>query len=295
MEGMELRLGARKVFWGVAESNHLVDIVNQTDLVDNPDGESKLSQPMINLALFFENGTLDLFVLPGFRNRTFPGTAGRLRGPLSVGDAAYESGLKNRHIDFAGRFSHKTGAMDIALSGYSGTSREPNFTITPDASKLIADYPLIRQLGLELSYIADRWIWKMEAIGRRGKEQSFHAGVGGFEYTFYGISDSPADMIVFCEYSRDERELRSTFGMDNDLFLGVRANLNDSSNSAFMLGLSHDLDGHGDTWMIEGSTRMGSDWRIGIEGRLFRNIDAEDALFSIRHDSYLQLTVEAYF
>ncbi len=31
--GWELRTGIRKVFWGVTESNHLVDIINQTDLV----------------------------------------------------------------------------------------------------------------------------------------------------------------------------------------------------------------------------------------------------------------------
>ena len=36
----ELRLGVDRLFWGVAESNHLVDIVNQTDLVDHPYGEN---------------------------------------------------------------------------------------------------------------------------------------------------------------------------------------------------------------------------------------------------------------
>jgi len=30
----ELRVGIRKVFWGVTESLHLVDIINQTDLVE---------------------------------------------------------------------------------------------------------------------------------------------------------------------------------------------------------------------------------------------------------------------
>jgi hypothetical protein len=38
----DLYIGIRKVFWGVTESLHLVDVVNQTDLVENPDTEDKL-------------------------------------------------------------------------------------------------------------------------------------------------------------------------------------------------------------------------------------------------------------
>ncbi len=38
----ELRVGIDQVFWGVAESQHLVDIVNQVDFVEHPDGEAKL-------------------------------------------------------------------------------------------------------------------------------------------------------------------------------------------------------------------------------------------------------------
>ncbi|MSR15854.1 MAG: hypothetical protein EXR86_15155 [Gammaproteobacteria bacterium] len=51
----ELRAGVRRVFWGVAESNHLIDILNQTDLVENPDAEDKTwstdAQPGRNSAL----------------------------------------------------------------------------------------------------------------------------------------------------------------------------------------------------------------------------------------------------
>ena len=35
----ELKLGVGRVFWGVTESQHLVDIINQTDLVENSDTE----------------------------------------------------------------------------------------------------------------------------------------------------------------------------------------------------------------------------------------------------------------
>ena len=44
----ELRIGIDSVFWGVTESQHLVDIINQTDRVEGLDGEDKLGQSMIH-------------------------------------------------------------------------------------------------------------------------------------------------------------------------------------------------------------------------------------------------------
>ena len=50
-DSAELRIGIGRVFWGVTESRHLVDVINQTDLVENVDREDKLGQPLVNLAL----------------------------------------------------------------------------------------------------------------------------------------------------------------------------------------------------------------------------------------------------
>ena len=93
-ESVELRAGIGRVFWGVSESYHLVDIINQTDLVENIDREGKLGQPLVNLTFIRDWGDLDLFVLPGFRERTFPGPKGRLRSELYVDTdrSTYESG-----------------------------------------------------------------------------------------------------------------------------------------------------------------------------------------------------------
>jgi len=77
-DNWEMRMGIGKVFWGVTEFVHLVDIINQTDLVESPDGEEKLGQPMVQLSIARDWGVLDLFVLPGFRERTFPGKKGAL-------------------------------------------------------------------------------------------------------------------------------------------------------------------------------------------------------------------------
>ena len=67
----DLVVGIDKVFWGVTESRHLVDIVNQTDGVEDIDNEDKLGQPMINLTLQRDWGALSFFVLPAFASAPF--------------------------------------------------------------------------------------------------------------------------------------------------------------------------------------------------------------------------------
>ncbi|MFQ5609532.1 MAG: hypothetical protein ACE5F8_04605, partial [Woeseiaceae bacterium] len=75
--GWDMTIGVNKVFWGVAESRHLVDVINQTDLVEDIDQEAKLGQPIVNINLDRDYGRFELFVLPFFRDRTFPGADGR--------------------------------------------------------------------------------------------------------------------------------------------------------------------------------------------------------------------------
>ncbi len=91
-----LRVGIDKVFWGVTESHHLVDIVNQTDEVEDPKMEQKLGQPMIRTTTGTAWGVIDLFALPYFRERTFSGPEWRLRTPTSLVRApvVFESSAK---------------------------------------------------------------------------------------------------------------------------------------------------------------------------------------------------------
>ena len=162
-DNWELRAGIRKVFWGVAESNHLVDIINQTDLVENIDLEDKLGQPMVNLALVRDWGTLDFFVLPGFRERTFPGRDGRFQGPLRIlgTDAEFESAAENSHIDYALRYWNYFGVFDIGLYHFWGTTREPRFgfKVTPSGEPVLFPiYDLIHQTGADVQATIDNWL-----------------------------------------------------------------------------------------------------------------------------------------
>lgn len=291
----ELRLGIRKVFWGVSESQHLVDIINQTDLVDNIDGEDKLGQPMVNLALIRDWGTLDFFLLPYFRERTFAGPEGRLRPDITIDQdhPLYESKNGQNHLDVALRWSHYLGDWDLGISYFDGTSRDPDFIF--NGQQLQAYYRQIQQLGIDLQATKGSWLWKLEAIQRRNHDDFYNAATGGVEYSFYGIFDSNTDLGVVVEYLYDERNSYATTPFEDDLMLGLRLVLNDEQSSEALIGAVIDIDGDANVYSIEASRRLGDNWKATLEGRLFHNIESNDLLYSYRQDDFLQLQLSYYF
>ena len=295
----ELTAGIGKVFWGVTESQHLVDIINQTDLVESIDGEEKLGQAMIKLSLIRDWGDIDLFVLPGFRERSFPSRTGRLRSAaaVAVNRAAYASSQGQDHIDAAIRWSHSLGDWDIGVSHFSGTTRDPRFTPTIDKGRtvLIPVYETIDQTGLDLQATKDDWLWKLEVITRSGQGDRFTAATGGFEYTLYGIYESAADLGLIMEYLYDDRNEASPTPFEDDLFLGARLALNDEASSELLAGMIVDMDNSSRVMSVEASRRLGDDWKINLEARFFSNIDRRDGLVSFQDDDFVQLELAWYF
>jgi len=299
----ELRIGIRKVFWGVTESQHLVDVINQTDLVESIDGEEKLGQPMINYAFIQDWGTVDLFVLPYFRERTFAGVNGRLRSALHVDtdNPIYESSDKENHIDYAIRWSHSLGDWDIGLSYFNGTSRDPSFSNTPtlDNNGLLSLRPiyyLMQQTGLDLQATKEAWLWKMEMINRRINDDSYIAATAGFEYTFYGVLESASDIGLVMEYSYDNRNSNATTPFEDDLMLGLRWTNNDENDTSLLFGVIADLDDSSRLYSIEASRRVGESWKLNLEARVFSGInDSNNLLYSIRQDDFVQFELAYYF
>lgn len=298
-EDWELRIGLRKVFWGVTEFQHLVDVINQTDSVEDFDGEDKLGQQMINLSLVRDWGIVDLYLLPGFRERTFSGEDGRLRSGLVVNrdQASYESSAGEHHLDTAIRWSHTLGDFDLGAYWFHGTNRDPKLLLKNSNGNtyLAPYYEQMDQIGFDLQATIDSWLWKLETINRDTNSENYWAAQGGFEYTFYGIQESVADLGVLMEYGWDERGEDADAAVQNDLFLGARLTLNDASSTEMLAGLSHDIDYHSDSLIIEASRRYGDNWKLSLDGRFFSSNDPMDLSYSIKQDDHLQLTVERYF
>jgi len=129
-DGWDFLIGVNQVFWGVTESRHLVNIVNQVDYVEDVDQEDFLGQPMVALSFFGDWGMLDLYAMPYFRDRRFYETDARFGYPIDVSDdSRYESDLEEWHPDFAARYRITFDNWDFGLSHFYGTSRAPRFQL----------------------------------------------------------------------------------------------------------------------------------------------------------------------
>lgn len=305
----ELRVGFRQVFWGVTESQHLVDIVNQKDLVENLDGEDKLGQPMVNLALIQEWGTLDLFVLPGFRERTFSGQEGRFRfdPALDVYDSLYEKKGAERQMAYAIRWSNAIGDWDWGLSQFYGTNRDPSFLATLDLSgnlHLTPYYESIYQTGLDLQVTKGRWLWKLESVVRSGQGKTYYAGTGGVEYTFNGIFETSLDLGLLAEYMYDSRGQRTinTLNQPNqlvffqdDFFAAIRLSFNDEQSTEILAGVTFDRTTGEKLYNLEASRRLGENFKLELELRLFNNASSNDPTYFLRNDDSIRTELSYHF
>jgi len=299
----ELRTGIRKEFWGVTEFQHLVDVINQTDGVEDTDGEEKLGQLMLNLSLVRDWGIVDMFVLPGFRERTFGGEKGRFRGALVVDsdNVSYQSSSKDKHVDFAVRWSQTLGDFDIGSYWFHGTNREPILTPTFNGTKLVLSqyYNQMDQFGFDVQATIDDWLWKLETIYRTTDEEDFWATQAGFEYSFIGVFQSNADLGLLVEYgwdSRGEADANSPgANVQNDIFFGSRLAFNDMQSSEMLIGLGADLDHNAFSFLVEANRRFGESFKVSLDVRLLQSTNNADLLYSIKNDDHLQLGIEYYF
>lgn len=300
-ENWDLVAGIAKVYWGVTESRHLVNIINQNDQVEDIDEEDKLGQPMVNGNVNTEWGTFGLFVLPGFRERTFSDVDARLGGPLPIDDdnATFDSGAEEYHVDFAARWRKTVGDWDVGLSQFVGTSREPRLIASSrnGESVLVPHYDQIDQTGLDVQLTGAATLWKLEAITRGGHGDRFFAAVGGLEHTFFGVFDSNADVGLLAEYLYDGRDEVSAppTSADDDIFLATRLSLNDEQDTALLAGVIVDRDTQATLLSVEAERRLGDSWKLELEARLFLNVPAGDPVASIRNDDFITLRLTRYF
>jgi hypothetical protein len=299
-DNWEISAGFRKIFWGVTESQHLVDVINQTDFVENFSGEQKLGQPMINFIYIHDLGTLEFFLLAGFRERTFPGKKGRFRFPILIDteNPIYESSAEYKNVDFAIRYLNFIGPFDFGISHFVGTSRAPRFTPidNPDGEDYIQlNYDLMNQTGLESQLITGSWLWKFEGITRHTRGRRFYALTAGFEYTFSNISNSGIDIGVLGEWLYDDQFYFPPNPFSNHIFVGSRLAFNDVQSTEILAGALVDYRGAGIYPSIEASRRVGESFIVNLEARAFYNTEEGDLLYFFRKDNYVQLEINWFY
>ncbi|MBL4902402.1 hypothetical protein JYT85_00210 [Desulfocapsa sp. AH-315-G09] len=300
-DNWEISVGLGRVFWGATEFVHLVDIINQTDQVEDLDGEEKLGQPMLHLTVPHDWGVVEAFVLPWFRERTFPGVNGRYRTvlPVDTDRAVYESGAGQHHTDIAIRYSTTLGATDLGLYYFNGTARDPILLFShkqTSSPMLFPYYEQIGQTGLDLQMAAGEWLFKVEAYYRIGQSRSYAATTFGFEYTLVGIADTMMDLGLIGEYVYDDRDdgwLPTIY--ENDVMTGLRLAVNDMDDSNILLGVIRDIHSDSTIFAVEASRRLGDSIRINLDASFFMNMDQLDPAASLARDDSIKLEMVWYW
>ena len=97
---------------------------------------------MIHLGLQRNWGDINAFVMTGFRERTFPGRDGRLRGGAVVDtdEAVYESSAEEWHVDFALRYTLNDVNDTDLLAGFFIDRDSGGSIINVEADTRLSDH-----------------------------------------------------------------------------------------------------------------------------------------------------------
>ena len=286
------RAGFDKVFWGVTESVHLIDVVNQVDPRVSIDLDAKLGQPMLSYSRFLgDAGRVDALWLPYFRERPSPGEASRQRVP-GMGTVQTDHGLGSlrRTDDVALRWAGALpwGGADAGLYHFAGLGREPI------PGPLGPSYRRMRQTGLQLQLPRGNMLWKLEALHREGHGQPFWAYVSGGEYT---MSFDAGDLGLLAEWSRDHRDASAPptrFARSG--FAGLRFRLSDSSDTEVKVGVLRDTVVGATLYKAEFGRRLAEHYGVSLVARKLRvGGGAATPYAPLAQDDNLQLTLRRSF
>lgn len=299
--GWQIEAGINKVYWGVAESAHLVDVINQTDVVEAFNGEEKLGQPLIGLGLENAFGNFDFYILPYFRKRelttydepyliSFPGKEDATN--VDEDKVSFESKNNESNIDLAARWGQSFNDLDIGLSVFHGIDREAllipanvdmdkvqqalsDGIVQSNAEALIYGldtlalyYQNLTQVGLELQYLYDDLIFKFEGTSKYQTTGNYLSYVTGIEYTFSDVDAlMGADVGILVEYLWNNRK-----------------SINITEESLALTGLPETLF-NGQQLIMEGTllSPFENDVFIGTRFNL-NNVDSTQFVAGIIHD-----------
>jgi len=177
-----------------------------------------------------------------------------------------------------------------------------------------------------MQYTGDNILLKLEAFGRDGQSAYRGAFVAGFEYTFYSVLDTDADVGVLGEGHYDSYNsdipikipggtlpppdqippdifnrfngaglLGTPSPFEHDLFAGFRLALNDEQSSDLLAGVIVDVIDASRFWNVEASRRIGSHWKLNADLRLFDNLSDKTIFAGVNKDDFFQVSLAYYF
>ena len=82
---------------------------------------------------------------------------------------------------------------------------------------------------------------------------------------------------------------------DNDTFLGIRLAFNDIQDTEILGGSIIDNETGELFVLLEASRRIGQNWKLDLETRLFFNTDSNSPADAFSNDGFISLNVSRFF
>jgi len=253
---------------------------------------------MVEAGWVGETMALKVYLLPWFRDRTFPGVRGRQRFPanIDVEHPQFEAALGRWQPSGALRWTASLGEVDLGAAVFTGTSREPRFILEFSSGQLVPRYDLTQQASIDAQWTHEAFTLKAEVFARlwTAAFTPFFGGGLGVDYTFFDVGHG-VDVSLAVEAFLDTRPIQApvTF-FDHDVFGGLRVAFNDPGGTEVTVGSVVDLIDGSTLGRLDASRRFGEHWKLSLLGALYLGTSGS-LQSSFSRDSNLVARMAYYF
>ena len=288
---VDVYIGNRQLFWGVAESKNIVDYVNQKDAAAGRSSENKLGAPSVSLEFYLSDAEFQYVYMPVFREQTFNDQFAHPGLGLPLNDAEFSDEKGFFGGDHALRYSNSLGDLDFGVNGFYGTAREPIISVDSDG-RATPYYPEYRSFGVDLQYTGDNTLYKAEvAIGTQDAADTT-AYVLGIENTLYSIGNSNWDLGIIVETQYDDRPQAISPRFDVG---GLRLTANNANDTSALLLYYQDEARKQKSYVLQFSHRLRNGVTLEVEYTDFYSSDATLPFHGLRDDTSLKMGIGVYF
>jgi len=296
-ENSDLLIGRNTRFWGAMEFYNHTDAFNTKDWRENPfNYDAKIGANNIAYTQYFENSELAVIAKIGQeRQRIQDAQSVNSFLPANYDDKLQTQKDKNRptvYVKYTG--SAEETQFDYALIYQNGYDEQRY--LAPLGASLHQNAYLVNKVMGYATLVNGETIYKTELAYTKSDDEkvSDYAQYSvGLEHTFYGVWGK-SDLGLLAEYYKYDAQDLSKLGakefgnfFQDDVTLGFRLSVNDSSDSDVLGGVSIDRDNQEKLVFFEYNTRLFEKYKLGLsyqhlepkDGSVFQKLDSAKVEF----------------
>jgi hypothetical protein len=291
-ENSDLLIGRNRRFWGAMEFYNHTDNFNTKDWLDNPfDYDSKLGSNNIAYTHYFDNSEFSVIAKvheKGQKVQEKKSVNSFL--PPNYNDKLETQKSENRPTVYL-KYSGSAEEMQLDYSLIYQNGYDEQRYLVPVGRELRQHAYLVDKVMGYATLVNGETIYKIELAYTKSDDEkvSDYAQVSaGVEHTLYGVWGK-SDLGLLAEYYKYDAHDKNKLGAKDfgnlfadDITLGFRLTVNDSSDSDVLAGVAIDRDNHEKLIFAEYNTRLVDKYKLKLsyqhlspkEGSSFQEIDS---------------------